>query len=588
MFLAMIEDVRVVLIKLADRLHNMRTLDALPEEKRHKIAEETLDIFAPLANRLGMWRLKWELEDLGFRHLDPRKYEEIAALIAERREDRERYIAKIVKILEERLKEEGIEAKVSGRPKHVYSIYRKMERKELPFEQIYDVRGVRIIVNTVKDCYTVLGIVHSLWPPILEEFDDFIAIPKDNMYRSLHTTVITDDGKTLEVQIRTHEMHQMAEYGIAAHWRYKEGAKKDMAFEAKIAWLRSLMEWRKDVTDAKEFLDSLKSDVFLDRVYTFTPKGDVIDLPVGSTPIDFAYHIHTEIGHRCRGAKVNGKIVPLNYKLKNGDQVLILTKKREGPSRDWLNPDLGYVKTSKARQKIRQWLKRRERAENITRGREILEKELKRLGLEQESYERIAELLGFQKVDDLLASLGYGDTSIQQIIAKLMEDRAEAEELRPFKAPSPSVSTFGIRVRGVGNLLTHFARCCTPFPGDDIIGYVTRGRGISVHRRDCPNIPYLKERNGGRLIKVEWGKEEPTYPVVIKVRSYDRPGLFRDILAVVSDERINISAASVSTQEEDHTATITATLEIKSLAQLSRVLAKIESIPNVFEARRER
>jgi GTP pyrophosphokinase len=462
-----------------------------------------------------------------------------------------------------------------------------MERKELPFEQIYDVRGVRIIVNTVKDCYTVLGIVHSLWPPILEEFDDFIAIPKDNMYRSLHTTVITEDGKTLEVQIRTHEMHQMAEYGIAAHWRYKEGAKKDMAFEAKIAWLRSLMEWRKDVTDAREFLDSLKSDVFLDRVYTFTPKGDVIDLPVGSTPIDFAYRIHTEIGHRCRGARVNGKIVPLNYELKNGDQVLILTKKREGPSRDWLNPDLGYVKTSRARQKIRQWLKRRERVENITRGREILEKELKRLGLEQESYEGIAELLGFKKVDDLLASLGYGDTSIQQIIAKLMEERMEVKELKPVKAPSPSLSTFGIRVRGVGNLLTHFARCCTPFPGDDIVGYVTRGRGISVHRRDCPNISYLKERNGGRLIKVEWGEEEPTYPVVIKVRSYDRPGLFRDILAVVSDERINISAASVSTQEEDHTATITATLEITSLAQLSRVLAKIESIPNVFEARRE-
>ncbi len=590
MFLAMVDDVRVVLIKLADRLHNMRTLGALPPERQRRFARETLEIFAPLANRLGIWRIKWELEDLGFRYLAPSKYKEIAALIDERRADRERYIARIVEILQRKLQEEGIKAEVTGRPKHIYSIYKKMERKGLPFEKIYDVRGVRIIVDTVKDCYAALGIVHSLWRPIPGEFDDFIATPKDNMYQSLHTSVVTDDGKTLEVQIRTQDMHRTAELGIAAHWRYKEGTKYDPVFEAKIAWLRSLMEWRQEVTDAHEFVNALKSDVFQDRVYTFTPKGDIVDLPVGSTPIDFAYHIHTEIGHRCRGAKVNDRIVPLNYQLKNGDRVEILTSKRGGPSRDWLNPHLGYVKTSRARQKIRQWFKRLDRAQNIAQGREIVERELRQLSVEGWGCERVAKLFKFDDVDDFLAKVGYGDINAQQIAIKVLEaereEREKEEEGEEAELAPPVLSAEGVSVKGVGNLLTRLARCCNPLPGDEIIGYITRGRGVTIHRKDCPNALYLMEKDKDRIIEVAWGPAPRTYPVMIRVRSYDRIGLMRDINAIVAEENINISGGSITTHRKDHTATIIFTLDIVSAAQLSRVLAKIEQLPNVFEVKR--
>jgi len=590
MFLAMVDDVRVVLIKLADRLHNMRTLGALPPERQRRFARETLEIFAPLANRLGIWRIKWELEDLGFRYLAPSKYKEIAALIDERRADRERYIARIVEILQRKLQEEGIKAEVTGRPKHIYSIYKKMERKGLPFEKIYDVRGVRIIVDTVKDCYAALGIVHSLWRPIPGEFDDFIATPKDNMYQSLHTSVVTDDGKTLEVQIRTQDMHRTAELGIAAHWRYKEGTKYDPVFEAKIAWLRSLMEWRQEVTDAQEFVNALKSDVFQDRVYTFTPKGDIVDLPVGSTPIDFAYHIHTEIGHRCRGAKVNDRIVPLNYQLKNGDRVEILTSKRGGPSRDWLNPHLGYVKTSRARQKIRQWFKRLDRAQNIAQGREIVERELRQLSVEGWGCERVAKLFKFDDVDDFLAKVGYGDINAQQIAIKVLEaereEREKEEEREEAELAPPVLSAEGVSVKGVGNLLTRLARCCNPLPGDEIIGYITRGRGVTIHRKDCPNALYLMEKDKDRIIEVAWGPAPRTYPVMIRVRSYDRIGLMRDINAIVAEENINISGGSITTHRKDHTATIIFTLDIVSAAQLSRVLAKIEQLPNVFEVKR--
>ncbi|HDH09369.1 MAG TPA: GTP diphosphokinase [Chloroflexi bacterium] len=590
MFLAMVDDVRVVLIKLADRLHNMRTLGALPPERQRRFARETLEIFAPLANRLGIWRIKWELEDLGFRYLAPSKYKEIAALIDERRADRERYIARIVEILQRKLREEGIKAEVTGRPKHIYSIYKKMERKGLPFEKIYDVRGVRIIVDTVKDCYAALGIVHSLWRPIPGEFDDFIATPKDNMYQSLHTSVVTDDGKTLEVQIRTQDMHRTAELGIAAHWRYKEGTKYDPVFEAKIAWLRSLMEWRQEVTDAQEFVNALKSDVFQDRVYTFTPKGDIVDLPVGSTPIDFAYHIHTEIGHRCRGAKVNDRIVPLNYQLKNGDRVEILTSKRGGPSRDWLNPHLGYVKTSRARQKIRQWFKRLDRAQNIAQGREIVERELRQLSVEGWGCERVAKLFKFDDVDDFLAKVGYGDINAQQIAIKVLEaereEREKEEEGEKAELAPPVLSAEGVSVKGVGNLLTRLARCCNPLPGDEIIGYITRGRGVTIHRKDCPNALYLMEKDKDRIIEVAWGPAPRTYPVMIRVRSYDRIGLMRDINAIVAEENINISGGSITTHRKDHTATIIFTLDIVSAAQLSRVLAKIEQLPNVFEVKR--
>jgi GTP pyrophosphokinase len=586
MFLAMVDDVRVVLIKLADRVHNMRTLGALSQERQQRIAEETLEIFAPLANRLGIWQIKWELEDLGFRYLNPEKYQEIAARLDERRPVRERRIAHITRILEKRLKEEGIEAEITGRPKHIYSIYTKMNRKGLPFEQIHDVRGVRIIVSTVRDCYAVLGIVHSLWRPIPGEFDDFIATPKDNMYQSLHTAVVGPDGKTLEVQIRTQEMHRMAELGIAAHWRYKEHAKRDTAFEAKIAWLRSLMDWRQDVTDAWEFIDSLKTDVFQDRVYAFTPRGDVVDLPAGSTPIDFAYHIHTEIGHRCRGAKVNGRLVSLDYQLKTGDQVEILAAKRGGPSRDWLNPSLGYIKTSRAQQKIRQWFRRQDRTETVAQGRDILERELRRLGLDQKRYEEIATLFKFDKTDDLLAAIGYGDVNAQQIAAKLLQvEREEEEPELPETAPPPPVVS-GVTVRGVGDLLTRLAGCCHPLPGDPVVGYVTRGRGITIHRRDCRSILYLGDKE--RLIEVDWGQDlKQVFPVMIQVLAYDRTGLMRDITEIMAGERINITSANVATHPKDHTAVITATLEISSIVQLSRVLAKIERLPNVFEARRK-
>ena len=578
-FLAMAEDVRVVLIKLADRLHNMRTLGALPEPRRQRIARETLDIFAPLASRLGIWQIKWELEDLAFRHLQPDTYREIAALIDERRRDREAEIARVARSLQERLQREGIEATVTGRPKHIYSIYRKMRRKGVDFDQIYDVQALRITVNEVKDCYAALGVVHSLWRPIPGEFDDFIATPKDNMYQSLHTAVVGPEGRPLEVQIRTHEMHQVAEYGIAAHWRYKEQAKRDPSFENKIAWLRQIMDWRQEVTDPAEFMDSMRTDVFQDRVFTFTPKGEVVDLPAGSTPIDFAYYIHTEVGHRCRGARVDGRIVPLDYRLKNGDQVEIITAKRGGPSRDWLNPHLGFVRTSRARQKIRQWFRRQNREVNIAQGREVLERELRRLNVNTR-FEDLTTLFGYKTVDDLLAAVGYGDITAQQIATRVLE--AEQEPVVP-EAPPAIRTPAGIEVMGVGNLLTNLARCCNPLPGDEIVGYVTRGRGVTIHRADCPNI--LRQQDRERLITVAWGEAaRQIYSVTIRIRAFNRDGLLRDVAAVVADERINMSAAQATVDAKENMAVITATLEVSSVAQLGKVLSRVGRIPNVVEA----
>lgn len=589
MFLAMAEDIRVVLIKLADRLHNMRTLDALPPDRRRRVAQETLEIFAPLANRLGIWQIKWELEDLALRHLEPRQCQEIADLLAERHPEREARIQRAIQILRARLQEEGISAEISGRPKHIYSIYRKMQEKGRDFQQIYDVQAVRIIVEEIKDCYAVLGTVHSLWRPVPGEFDDYIAMPKDNMYRSLHTAVYGPEGKPLEIQIRTKEMHQVAEYGIAAHWRYKERVGRDASLEAKIAWLRQLMEWRQELGDAREFVDSLKTDLFPEQVYVFTPRGDIIELPAGATPIDFAYQIHTEIGDRCRGAKVNGRLVSLDYRLQNGDQVEILTAKSGGPSRDWLNPHLGYVKTGRAREKIRQWFRKLEREENIAHGRELLEKELKRLGLEQTSFEELTRFSRYEKVEDMLAALGYGDLSAQTLVTKLLEaeggkETAEAMEVAaPPRTPTPTRP--GIKVRGVGDLLTNVARCCSPLPGDEIIGYVTRGRGVTIHRQDCPNI--LRHTDRERLIEVDWGVDQQVYPVAIQVVAIDRKGLLNDITEIVAAEDVNIAAVSVTTTKKDSRAIIHATLEIAGMDQLSRILAKIEGLTNVLEARRQ-
>ncbi len=587
MFLAMADDVRVVIIKLADRLHNMRTLWALRPDQQQRIAAETLEIFAPLANRLGIWQIKWQLEDLSLRYLDPVQYRQISALVADGQANRQRYLEGVVHRLERELAEAGIQAEVSGRPKHIYSIYDKMKRKGVGFAQIYDVRAIRIVVDRVQDCYAALGTVHSLWRPIPGEFDDYIATPKDNMYQSLHTAVVTEEGRTLEIQIRTHEMHRRAEYGIAAHWRYKEHTKRDPTFEAKISWLRSLMEWRQEVTDASEFVDAVKSDVFEERVYVFTPKGDIIDLPAGSSPVDFAYHIHTEIGHRCRGAKVDGKLVSLDYQLQNGEQVEILTTKRGGPSRDWLNPSLGYVKTSRARQKIRQWFRHQDRDQNIARGRELLERELKRLAVTDLSYEAIAKQLDYDKVDDFLAAIGFGDVTTQQIAGRVMPDESPEIDI-PAKVIPHQPSPTGVRVRGVGNLLTNLAHCCNPVPGDEITGYITRGRGVTVHRRDCANILYLREEHRERVIEVEWedGRVAETYPAVVHVLAYDRDGLLHDISGVVAGENINMSAVSIRTQKRQNVAEMVATLEIHSISQLSRVLTKVEALPNVLEARR--
>ena len=587
-FLAMGEDVRVVLIKLADRLHNMRTLGHMPESKRKRIAQETLDIFAPLANRLGIWQMKWELEDLAFRYVNPGKYKEIATNLAERRLDRERDLNDIIEGLATLLSMAGIRAEISGRPKHIYSIYKKMARKGVAFEQVHDIRGVRIIVEDVPTCYSALGVIHTHWRPIPGQFDDYIAVPKDNFYQSLHTAVVFDDGKQLEVQIRTPEMDQNAELGIAAHWRYKEGAPRDEAFEKKILWFRSLMEWKQDVEDAGEFVDSLKTDVFQDRVYVFTPKGDIYDLPLGSTPIDFAYHVHTDIGHRCRGAKVNGKLVPLDYVLHTGEQVEVLTAKRGGPSRDWLNPNLGLVRTQRARAKIRHWFKKQAQEQNIAQGRELLDKELRRLGLKDVNLEQIAHRFEYKNLDELLVAIGCGDLPLVRIANHLMQNEKDEDGLlfgsrliTELVGQSDEITVVGLK-----GLLTTIARCCNPVPGDDIIGYVTRGRGATVHRQDCPNILRLREKE--RLVKVAWGEQKRIYPVAVRVKAYDRDGLARDVSNLVANESINMGLvqAGINHEAKMNMAVLDLVLEVKDVDQLTRVLTRIEALPNVMEAHR--
>jgi GTP diphosphokinase / guanosine-3',5'-bis(diphosphate) 3'-diphosphatase len=584
-FLAMGDDVRVVVIKLADRLHNMRTLNHLPPDRRLAIAHETMEIFVPLANRLGIWQMKWELEDLAFRHENPHQYKEIASKLEERRVDRESMMRTIEEKLRTVMHEAGIEAEVHGRPKHIYSIYRKMTRKGVPFESVHDIRAVRILVKDVSSCYVALGVIHNHWVPLPGDFDDYIASPKDNFYQSLHTAVLYDDGKTLEVQIRTLEMHQNAELGIAAHWRYKEGgSRKDEAFERRVLWLRSLMDWRQDVDDANDFLDGLKTDVFEERVYVFTPKGDVIDLPAGSTPIDFAYHVHTEIGHHCRGARVNGKLVGLDYRLHTGDQVAVITTRSGGPSRDWLNPHLSMVKSQRALSKIRAWFKRQDQELKVAAGRDILDRELRRLGVENVTYESLSKSFGFVTVNDFLAAVGAGDIAPARIVSKVFE--AEQSEMGAIftpvalTAPAPGE----INVTGLRGMLTNMARCCKPVPGDAIIGYITRGHGATIHRTDCPNILRIPDKE--RLVRVSWGRVMQTYPVSVRIVAYDREGLLRDVSIVVTEEHINMSQVLVSTKA--HQATIEMLMEVTDLGQLSKVLNRLEALPNVVEARRVR
>jgi GTP diphosphokinase / guanosine-3',5'-bis(diphosphate) 3'-diphosphatase len=579
-FLAMGDDVRVVLIKLADRLHNMRTLGFMPEHKRKRIAKETLDIFAPLANRLGIWQIKWELEDLGFRHVNPEKYKEIAEQIQERRPDREAQIETIKEKLITLLANNNIKVEISGRPKHIYSIYKKMTQKGKPFDLVRDVRAVRIIVQDVPSCYAALGVIHTHWRPIPGEFDDYIAAPKDNFYQSLHTAVIYDDKRPLEVQIRTFEMHQNAEYGIAAHWRYKEGTHRDKNYEQRINWLRNMMEWRADVNDAQEFVEGMKSDVFQDRVYVFTPRGDIIDLAAGSTPIDFAYHVHTDIGHRCRGARVNGKLVPLYQDLKTGDQVEILTAKRGGPSRDWLNSNLGLVKTQRARSKIKAWFKKQEDEQNLAQGRATLEREIQRLGINVINFEKMARELSFKTPDEMYIAIGTGDLSVNKVIRQLAETEETADILEITSQQQSKPSTDAVEVVGLKGLLSTVARCCNPMPGDQIVGYITRGRGATIHRQDCPNVLHRKDKE--RFLQVGWGKVEHTFPVAIIVKAYDRQGLMGDISTLLQAENVNIADVSVNINRS--LADLKLVVEVRSITQLSRVLTRIESLPNVLEA----
>jgi guanosine-3',5'-bis(diphosphate) 3'-pyrophosphohydrolase len=587
MFVAMAADIRVVIIKLADRLHNMRTLKPLQPEKQLKIAQETMDIYAPLAHRLGIYQLRWELEDLAFRYLQPDKYKEVARLVAARRATRERYIEKVSQILREELDKAGIKAEVTGRPKSLYSVFRKMQRYNAmgkEFSDIYDLLALRVLVDTVQDCYSVLGVVHNLWHPLPDQFDDFIANPKENMYQALHSTVMCVGAKPLEVQIRTYRMHRIAEYGVAAHWKYKEGAKKDIGFEEKITWLRQLMEWQRELSGSA-FIESIKTDIFQDQVFVYTPKGDIKELPKGATPLDFAYRIHTDLGHRCIGAKVNGRLVSLDYQLRNGDTVEIMTTKSErGPSLDWLNPNLGYVNTHQARERIKQWFRRREKAENIERGREILEKELRRLGISFADRERIAQLFKYEVVEDFLAAIGCGDISPNQITLKLTATEEKPSTQAPTVLPKVK-ATSAVKVLGVGDLLTHIAACCQPVPGDEIIGFITRGRGVTIHRKNCTNI--LNEDEKERLVKVEWGEAGVSFPVNITVDAWDRVGLLRDISALVSGEDVNITSVSLSDPDRrDGTLSIFLTLDIKNIGQLGRLFGKLEAVPGVINVSR--
>jgi GTP pyrophosphokinase len=564
----------------------MCTLHVLKPQRQLQVARETIEIHAPLANRLGIWRWKGELEDLAFRTMAPETYQEIVDELAARESELEQGIDPQISLLQHHLRLEGINAEITGRHKHIHSIYRKMQRKEIPLERVYDIRALRVIVESVSECYQTMGVVHSLWPPIPGEFDDYIAKPKQNMYQSLHTAVLGTDGKTLEVQIRTAYMHRVAEYGVASHWRYKEGSRKDRMFEEKIATLRAQIEASSEVQDARAFVEEVTTDLFEDRVYTFTPRGKVIDLPFGSTPIDFAYYVHTEIGHKARGAMVNGRWVPLDYTLKTGDQVEVITAKRAAPSRDWLNPVLGYVKTSRARSKIRRWFRQLDREQNITFGRTVLERELKRLGVADMPHEEVAKLFAYEDVGDFMAAIGFGDVNSQQIAARVMEAKRkedeESQDILPL-TPLSDDELPDVQVLGTGGLLTRLARCCNPIPDEPIVGYVTRGKGITVHRRDCPNA--INPRNPERLIEVIWGTQPRTFPVRVSISVYDRAGLLHDISGVLTHENVNI--ASISQTKLHNVVYLSITLEVTDVGQLGRVLTRLNRVPNVIEARRQ-
>ncbi len=593
MFLAMAKDIRVILIKLADRIHNMRTLKHMNETKQKEIAFETLEIFAPLAHRLGINKLKWELEDLSFRYLEPANYYQLVEGIAKKRAEREAYIRNVISDLMEKLTSVGIQADIQGRPKNFYSIFKKMQEQNKELNEIFDLTAIRVLLDSVKDCYGALGMIHTLWKPIPGRFKDYIAMPKSNMYQSLHTTVIGPQGEPLEIQIRTWEMHRTAEYGIAAHWRYKEGSEGDEEFDQKLSWLRQLLEWQNDMRDAREFMETLKIDLFSDAVFVFTPKGDVVELPRDSVPIDFAYRIHTQVGHRCIGAKVNGKLVPLDYKLKNGDIIeIVTTKQANGPSRDWLN----LVQTSEARSKIRAWFKKENRDENIDKGRETLEKEVKKLGFDEpaelikvEQLNQIARKMNFVTVDDLYCAIGMGVVTPQQVITKIKDETKKdkvfnIEDLinKDPRKRRPRTSS-GIIVKGEEDVLIRLARCCNPVPGDPIVGYITRGRGVSVHRKDCRNVVLHGLGDDERMIDVSWDlADQGSYHVHLEVSAMDRAGLLNDVMTVLSE--IKISADWVSARgTKNRMATIDLVLEVNGLEQLEYIMGKIRRLKDIYD-----
>ncbi|HEY7925943.1 MAG TPA: bifunctional (p)ppGpp synthetase/guanosine-3',5'-bis(diphosphate) 3'-pyrophosphohydrolase [Candidatus Dormibacteraeota bacterium] len=592
MLVAMAEDIRVVLIKLGDRLHNMRTVGAHNEERRQRISRETLDIYAPLAHRLGIWQVKGELEDLAFAQLDPDNYHAVAAKVSKAAAERGTFVRDVTEILEREFERLGISAEISGRPKHIYSIHDKMERTHKDFDEIYDLIALRILVDSIKDCYGALGTVHSLWKPIPGRFKDYVAMPKGNGYQSLHTTVVSHTGEPMEVQIRTQEMHITAEYGIAAHWHYKEGAQQTR-FDERYGWLRLLMDWQKEVLDAEAFVDTVKVDIFQDEVFVFTPKGDVRSLPMGSTPVDFAYRVHTDVGHHCIGAKVNSRMVPLDYRLQHGDIVEVLTTKgAHAPSRDWLN----FVKTSSAREKIRSWFKKERREENVQKGREQLDKEFRRLrqqsltSLKEERLLELAEDFKYATTDDFLAALGYGDVSARGAVLRYSDRESpdQASETMVLGIPLISASPVAnghVRVHGMTDMLTTLAQCCKPLAGDSIRGYITRGKGVTVHRADCVNVRNAADPD--RIVEVEWERgNSQVYPVNIKIEAWDRTGLLRDIAAVIAESKINLSGADVQVYD-DRTAVISTIVEIANLTQLSRLLERLEGVRDVHTVARE-
>ncbi len=591
MLLTVVSDVRLVLVRLADQLYRMRSLKKSPVAEQRRAATETRIVFAPLANLLGIWQLKWELEDLAFRYLEPEHYRRIARDLREKRTDRETYIGQVQNLLHEELKKAGVDAEISGRPKHIYSIWRKMQRNNLAFGQVFDIRAIRIMVGSVADCYAALGIVHGTWPYIQGEFDDYIATPKENLYQSLHTAVIGPQGKALEIQIRTAEMHQHAELGVAAHWQYKEGGKRDSAFEQKVVWLRRLLEPVENDASDEDFLSRVQSEIFEDRVYAISPRGDVVDLPMGGTPLDFAYHIHTDVGHRCRGAKVNGRMVPLTYKLANGQQVEILTGKESKPSRDWLIPQLGFLASSRARIKVRSWFRRQDQEQNQRQGRAMLERELSRLGYKKFQHLKLAGLLHFGTADEMYIALGNGEITVMAVASAIQRFERPAEKftLKARKTqPGARLGKGKVSVQGVGDLMTGFARCCQPVPPEQILGYLTQGRGVTVHRDNCGNLLGLMARRPERVLDVSWtGTQEDLYPASISVQAYDRSGLVKDVTTLLADEKIRIFSLDTSTDAIHNTAEIRLGIEVSGLDKLSRVLHRLTSLANVVSAKRD-